>query len=102
MMNVQICTLANNHIYDFGVDGLKETLEMCQKHNIRTVGAGLNIQDVTMPLLIEDNEIRVAVITFAENEFNTIDLYEKGVGSNNLDLLIYVIKLRMLNLILIM
>lgn len=86
LMNVQICTLANNHIFDFGADGLSETLETCKKHNIRTVGAGLNIRDVTMPLIIENKEINVAIISFAENEFNTIDLYGKGVGSNNLDI----------------
>ena len=87
LMNVQICTLANNHIYDFASDGLKDTLNICEKHNIKTTGAGLNPQKIYEPLIIEDDEITLAIISFAENEFNSIDMLENGVGSNNLDII---------------
>ncbi len=87
LMNVQICTLANNHIFDFGVEGLKDTLNICEKNNLKTVGAGLDLQQIYKPLIVEDNEVKVAIIAFAENEFNTIHLQEQGAGSNNLDII---------------
>lgn len=37
-----VVTLANNHSYDFGVEGLLETLELVSAAGVRTVGAGDN------------------------------------------------------------
>ena len=87
LTNVQICTLANNHIYDFGTDGLNDSIEICEKNNIKVVGAGLDHEKIVTPLIIEDNKIKIAIINFAENEFNSIDLAEKVAGSNSLNVI---------------
>ncbi len=79
--------LANNHIYDYGEKGLKDTLEKCRSNKIKTFGAGLTLQEIREPLFIEDADVKVAFISFAENEFNTIDLINKGFGSNSLDII---------------
>jgi poly-gamma-glutamate synthesis protein (capsule biosynthesis protein) len=87
LMDTQICTLANNHIFDYGFEGLNDTIDICKQNDIKTVGAGLEHSKIYEPLILEKEGVKVAIINFAENEFNTIDLYEKGAGSNNLDII---------------
>ena len=36
-------TLANNHIFDFGEQGIQTTLDLCREMNIEYLGAGGNI-----------------------------------------------------------
>jgi poly-gamma-glutamate capsule biosynthesis protein CapA/YwtB (metallophosphatase superfamily) len=39
------CSLANNHVMDFGVEGLLETLTVLRANGIDTVGAGRDLQE---------------------------------------------------------
>lgn len=65
------CTLANNHILDFGADGVEETIETLNKLNLSHVGANQNGKE-KMPLIFEkENEEDVIVINFCENEWST-------------------------------
>src|SRR5690606_32783093 len=41
--NFNLVTLANNHILDFGMGGLRSTIEVCQANNINFVGAGSDL-----------------------------------------------------------
>src|SRR5690625_3439283 len=43
VLNINAVTLANNHILDFGLRGLKDTLKFCGKNRLKTVGAGLSL-----------------------------------------------------------
>jgi poly-gamma-glutamate synthesis protein (capsule biosynthesis protein) len=38
--NINVFTLANNHIMDYGAEGLMETIKLCDEKGILTVGAG--------------------------------------------------------------
>ncbi|MBK8944275.1 MAG: CapA family protein [Ignavibacteriae bacterium] len=87
LSNINVVTLANNHIYDFGEIGLTETINICNQNGIKTVGAGKSLDEITKPLILEKNDQKIAVINFAENEFNTISLDDKIIGSNSLDLI---------------
>ncbi len=44
-----ICALANNHILDFGVQGLTDTLASLADAGIRCAGAGLNAENAQRP-----------------------------------------------------
>ena len=50
-----IVTLANNHIMDYGEEGLKSTIKVCKKENVRFVGAGKNIKQARQILLLNLN-----------------------------------------------
>src|SRR5690554_5226992 len=39
-LDVDIVTLANNHVLDYGEQGVIDTLEFCNENKIQTVGAG--------------------------------------------------------------
>jgi poly-gamma-glutamate capsule biosynthesis protein CapA/YwtB (metallophosphatase superfamily) len=40
--HLDVCSLANNHVMDWGVDGLRETLSALQTAGLHTAGAGQN------------------------------------------------------------
>lgn len=50
---IECCALANNHVLDWGYEGLAETLETLKKANIKSAGAGRNLQEAQMPAVME-------------------------------------------------
>ena len=68
-LGIDTVLLANNHTGDYGVPGVKDTLDAFAKLNIRTVGAGMNAVDAARPLRIQQNGLTVSVINAAEYEF---------------------------------
>jgi len=45
-------TLSNNHIYDYGHEGLMTTLQELEKHEMRYAGAGKNSESARRPLVL--------------------------------------------------
>lgn len=62
--------IANNHIRDCGDEGVMTAIETCQKLDIKTFGAGRNMQGARKPLVIEKCGKRIGLMSFAEQEFN--------------------------------
>jgi poly-gamma-glutamate capsule biosynthesis protein CapA/YwtB (metallophosphatase superfamily) len=62
---VDCCALANNHVLDFGRDGLIETLQVLEKAGIATAGAGRNAASAAAPAVIAAGAVRVLVFAFA-------------------------------------
>ncbi len=61
---IDLCVLANNHVLDWGYEGLTETLESLHKLKIKTVGAGRNLAEATAPALLKiPNKGRVIVLS---------------------------------------
>lgn len=73
-------TLANNHFYDYGEDGVNDTLQTCENIGLDIVGGGKNIQQASEIVYKEINTIKFAFINCCENEFS-IATDNKG-GSN--------------------
>lgn len=46
---IDCCVLANNHVLDYGCDGLLETLETLQRTGVRIAGAGRNLAEASAP-----------------------------------------------------
>jgi poly-gamma-glutamate synthesis protein (capsule biosynthesis protein) len=63
--------LGNNHIGDHGPDVAMETISHFNKAGIKTIGAGKNLAEANSPLKIQCQNINVAILNFAENEFGT-------------------------------
>lgn len=77
------CSLANNHIFDFGATALQDTLNLCNTHGVLTFGAGMTDQEIKKPLIIKKNGSRIAIVGMAEQEFNSCAI--SGAGVNILD-----------------
>lgn len=50
---IDVCSLANNHVLDWGYAGLEETLETLRKANVRVAGAGKNLKEAEQPVFVE-------------------------------------------------
>jgi len=50
---IDCCSLANNHILDWGYFGLKETLETLTEVRVKYAGAGNNIREATSPAIMQ-------------------------------------------------
>jgi poly-gamma-glutamate capsule biosynthesis protein CapA/YwtB (metallophosphatase superfamily) len=62
---IDVCSLANNHILDWGYSGLTETLATLRKGNIKYSGAGQNIKEAETPTISEiQSKGRVIVFSF--------------------------------------
>ena len=64
----EVACLANNHVLDYGVAGLAETLRVLHRRRIRTVGAGLTERDACAPLSLTVKGVRLHVVNFSEGE----------------------------------
>jgi poly-gamma-glutamate synthesis protein (capsule biosynthesis protein) len=49
-----VCTLANNHVLDYGYAGLIETLETLQRAGLQTTGAGRTLAEARQPAAVEE------------------------------------------------
>lgn len=65
-----VVTLANNHIMDYGPEGLKNVLRLSEENGIATVGAGENLEEASGILYLKSAEQTVAVINCCEHEFS--------------------------------
>ena len=72
--------LANNHLGDYGPEGVVETLERFRKIGIPVAGAGGNLKEAQRPLILEKNSLRIAVLNAAEHEFGTAEADKPGVA----------------------
>jgi poly-gamma-glutamate synthesis protein (capsule biosynthesis protein) len=50
---IDACVLANNHVLDWGREGLAETLRVLHEAGIRTAGAGADDEEAMAPAVIE-------------------------------------------------
>ena len=72
-----VAVLANNHVMDFGVEGLDTTMLQCRKARIAVVGAGLNQDEAFAPLDIGSCRL----ISVAEHEFGAADKDKAGIAA---------------------
>ncbi len=63
-----IVNLANNHVLDYDVEGLLETLKTLDRANILHVGAGIDSAGAKKAVIVAKHGIKVGVIGFSDNE----------------------------------
>lgn len=76
--------LSNNHIRDFGNQGVETTLSICRGNNISTVGAGLNVQEAEKPLKINIKGKKICFLNYSEHEFNIVSTRKAGANPFNI------------------
>uniref|UniRef100_UPI003A94C961 CapA family protein n=1 Tax=Mesoflavibacter zeaxanthinifaciens TaxID=393060 RepID=UPI003A94C961 len=84
-LKVDMVTLANNHILDYGEKGLTDTFAILGKEKINFLGAGKNLNEAAKPFIIEKDSIKIAIINFAENEW--ANATETTAGANPMDVI---------------
>ena len=64
----EVACLANNHVLDYGVPGLRESLRLLHRHGIKTVGAGLTDEQAHAPLTLTVNRQTIHIVNISEGE----------------------------------
>lgn len=81
---VTICAMANNHIMDFGPDGLADSVSACTEAGMLVTGVGENLEEAQKPLIMDLKGFRMGIIACAENEWSIAD--RNTPGANPLDM----------------
>lgn len=76
-------TMANNHILDYGAEGLHKSEEYCRARGLDIVGIGNNLEDANKTLYLEKKGKRLAVINCCEHEFSIATATEAGANPLN-------------------
>lgn len=76
-------TMANNHILDYGTEGLNRSVECCKSQGLDIVGVGENLHDAEKILYLEKEGKRLAVINCCEHEFSIATETEAGANPLN-------------------
>lgn len=77
-INCTHLSLANNHIMDFGPEGLQSTLDKLTCYE--TFGAALNYRDAYSPSVFKEAGKNVALFSFGESQFGVINSDFEGAG----------------------
>lgn len=82
-LGADLLCLANNHVLDFGYEGLISTIKTLDDAKILKVGAGLNKEEAEKPFIIERDGKTVGIYNCCEHEFSWVEDY--GFGCNGFD-----------------
>lgn len=85
-------TMANNHILDFGANGLKRSVECCKNQELDVVGVGVNLKDAEKALYLEKDGKILGVLNCCEHEFSIATDKEAGANPLNPVRLFYAIQ----------
>ncbi|HEY4612105.1 MAG TPA: CapA family protein, partial [Bacteroidota bacterium] len=64
--NISVVSTANNHAYDYGMRGLRETIESLQKEDVQFTGTSQDSVGKFPPVFIEKNGIRLGILSYTE------------------------------------
>lgn len=84
-LKIDLVTLANNHILDYDEQGVNDTIEFCERHNIAFVGAGSNLANASKTFYLEEKNKIIGIVNFAENEWASAK--DNSAGANPMALI---------------
>lgn len=64
-LGIDVVSLANNHVFDYGDSAFIETLKALDDVGIKHVGAGLNLDEALNPVILDIKKHRIAFLGFA-------------------------------------
>jgi len=64
---IDYCSLANNHIIDYGIPGMFESMETLKSANIKFAGVGSNIAEAMKPAFVSAKGKTFAIFSFSDH-----------------------------------
>lgn len=69
-LGVDLVTLANNHVYDYGPDAFADNLAILSAAGIDYIGAGMDLSEAARPVYYQFNGFTIAIINATRAEKN--------------------------------
>lgn len=63
-MGFDVVSLANNHVWDLGEEGLRNTIRLLRESGIMFCGAGMDIEEASRPAVFEKNGLKTAIFAY--------------------------------------
>jgi len=82
---VDVVSLANNHMFDYGWEGFEQTRLQLDKAGIRYLGAGKDLQEASSPLIADVKGTRIGLIAYSWEFVQTTCASENSYGCAPLD-----------------
>lgn len=51
-LDINVVSLANNHVFDLGYEGFLNTIKVLEENNVRYCGAGRNVEEASRPVVV--------------------------------------------------
>jgi poly-gamma-glutamate capsule biosynthesis protein CapA/YwtB (metallophosphatase superfamily) len=67
-----VATLANNHVMDFGPEGLEQTISALNDAGINHLGAAMSQKDASKALQLQIKGLKIAFLNWADGEFSKL------------------------------
>lgn len=83
---LDVLSLANNHIWDWGKEGLVDTVSLLNAQGIKTVGAGRDYFEANKPIIFKINETKIAFLAYTTFYSQIFQAKEKQPGISQFDL----------------
>ena len=71
-MGIDVVSLANNHAFDLGEEGLINTCKQLDKLGIKYCGAGLNSEEASRPAVVTFAGVSIAFLAFCDWRMDTV------------------------------
>ncbi|NEW08762.1 CapA family protein [Paenibacillus sp. SYP-B3998] len=62
---IDIVNLANNHVMDYGTEGLLDTMAALDQEGVKRVGAGKDLEEAYQPVIVEKQGMKIAFFGFS-------------------------------------
>ncbi|MEW9698482.1 CapA family protein [Paenibacillus sp. SI8] len=62
---IDLVNLANNHVMDYGAEGLIDTMSALDHEGVMRVGAGKDLEEAYQPVIVEKQGIKIAFLGFS-------------------------------------
>jgi poly-gamma-glutamate capsule biosynthesis protein CapA/YwtB (metallophosphatase superfamily) len=79
-LGVNVGSLANNHIADYGPQGLEDTIAVLEEQGISWVGAGRSPEEARLPLILEKGGLKLGILALAQPEISASTRLGWGAG----------------------
>lgn len=79
-------SLANNHLFDFGKEGMDDTLSFLKKSNISYAGAGKNLSEARRPAVLKHGNTKLYLLSYSGRPPDTYYAAEDMPGTAPLNL----------------
>lgn len=85
---IDVCALANNHVLDWGYQGLAETITMLRAAGMKTAGAGRNLYEASAPAAVDvPGKGRVLIFAFGHESSGVLPDWSAAEGRPGVNLL---------------
>jgi poly-gamma-glutamate capsule biosynthesis protein CapA/YwtB (metallophosphatase superfamily) len=64
----KVACLANNHVFDYGTAGFRDSLRILHRNGIKTVSAGMNEEEAWEPFTLRVGRARITIVNVSEGD----------------------------------